>query len=91
MDAVSLRARILLRIVGEVEALSGPPTVSELIDESNLGTPPTIFKAIAELVSGGWVTRHADKRDGRSTRLRLSPSSRRAFARMSREIERLAG
>lgn len=90
MDALSQRSVVLLRIIGEVEALDQPMRVHELIKQSRLGTPPTIYSSVAELAEGGWIDRHADENDGRATRLSLTAKSRRVFAEMSRQIERMA-
>ena len=90
MDALSQRSVVLLRMIGESEALDQPLRVHELIEISRLGTPPTIYSSVAELAEGGWIDRHVDEDDGRATRLHLTAKSRRAFAEMSRQIERMA-
>ena len=90
MDALSQRSVVLLRIIGEVEALDQPMRVHELIKQSRSGTPPTVYSSVAELAEGGWIERRADEKDGRVTRLSLTAKSRRAFAEMSRQILRAA-
>ena len=90
MDALSQRSVVLLRMIGESEALDQPLRVHELIEISRLGTAPTIYSSVAELVEGGWIDRYADEKDGRATRLSLTAKSRRVFAEMSRLIERMA-
>ena len=90
MDALSQRSVVLLRLIGEAEALDQPLRVYELIEISRLGTPPTIYSGVAELAEGGWIDRYADENDGRATRLSLTAKSRRAFAEMSRQIVRAA-
>ena len=90
MDALSQRIVVLLRMIGESEALDQPLRVHELIEISRLGTPPTIYSSVAELAEGGWIDRYVDENDGRATRLHLTAKSRRAFAEMSRLIERMA-
>lgn len=90
MDALSQRSVVLLRLIGEAEALDQPMRITELIKQSGSGTAPTIYSSVAELVEGGWIDRHADEKDGRATRLSLTAKSRRAFAEMSRQILRMA-
>jgi DNA-binding MarR family transcriptional regulator len=90
MDGVSQRSVVLLRLIGEVEALDQPMRVTELVKQSGSGTAPTIYSSVAELEDGGWIDRHADEKDGRATRLHLTAKSRRVFAEMSRQIERMA-
>ena len=90
MDALSQRSVVLLRLIGEAEALDQPLRVHELIKQSGSGTPPTIYSSVAELAEGGWIDRHADEKDGRATRLSLTEKSRRVFAEMSRQISRMA-
>ena len=90
MDALSQRSVVLLRMIGESEALDQPLRVHELIEISRLGTPPTIYSSVAELAEGGWIDRYVDENDGRATRLHLTAKSRRVFAEMSRQIARMA-
>ena len=90
MDALSPRSVVLLRIIGEAETLDQPLRVHELIKQSGSGTAPTIYSSVAELAEGGWIDRLVDEKDGRATRLHLTAKSRRAFAEMSRQIERMA-
>ena len=90
MDALSQRSVVLLRLIGEAEALDQPMRVHQLIKQSGSGTPPTIYSSVAELAEGGWIDRHADEKDARATRLSLTAKSRRAFAEMSRQVARMA-
>ena len=90
MDKLTPRDVVLLRMIGEAEALDQPLRVHELIERSRLGTAPTIYSSVAELAEGGWIDRYADEKDGRATRLTLTAKSRRAFAEMSRQILRAA-
>ena len=90
MDEVSQRSVALLSLIGEAEALDQPMRITELIKQSGSGTAPTIYSSVAELAEGGWIDRLVDEKDGRATRLHLTAKSRRAFAEMSRQIERMA-
>ena len=90
MDKLTPRNVVLLRLIGEAEALDRPLRVHELIKQSRLGTPPTIYSSVEELAGGGWIDRCADAKDGRATRLSLTAKSRRAFSEMSRQIARAA-
>lgn len=84
MDSLDLRSQALLDLIGAND--TEPLRVSDLVKLAGLGTPPTIYSALAELERGGWIAKFDDPEDGRASRLKLSAKSKRAYAKMSREI-----
>lgn len=83
-DELDLRARALLRLIGEESAAGRTLHVGEIVRTSGLGTAPTIYASLAELQAAGWIERLQDASDGRARLLQLAPRARKAFARMSR-------
>lgn len=88
LDAVGPRARALLKLIGEENALGSAPRTGDLIVLSGLGTPPTIYASLVELEEGGWIERRPDRNDARARRLHLTAQAKKAFARMSRLIDK---
>jgi len=85
MDMLDLRARALLRLIGEEAAAGRAMNVTDVVRQSGLGTAPTIFASLSELQAAGWIERLQDEQDGRTRRLHLAPQAKKAFARMSRQ------
>lgn len=81
---LDLRARELLRIIGEVDARGAALSVGELVKSASLGTAPTVYSALNQLENQGWIERSADQPDGRTRRLSLSPRARKMFTRAYR-------
>ena len=83
---LSTRALLLLVADGEVEgsALS----VGDLTRNSGMGTAPTVYNALNELESEGWIERRQDEHDARSRRVCLTDQARKAFRRMSTQAAR---
>lgn len=81
---LDLRARELLRIIGEEDARGAVLSVGELVRFANIGTAPTVYSALNQLESQGWIERSGDKHDGRTRRLTLSPRARKMFTRAYR-------
>lgn len=90
MDLLSIRARLLLRAIGEATEITGAPRVSDLARTGCLGTAPTIYACLGELEGGKWIERRPDPTDLRAATLHLTARARRAFERMSRRIVQLA-
>lgn len=87
MDSLDLRSQALLDLIGAND--TNPLRISDLVKLAGLGTPPTIYSALAELEREGWIAKSDDPEDGRASRLNLSAKAKRTYARMSREIARL--
>lgn len=83
---LDLRGRELLRLIGEEEAQGTAPMVTGLVSLSGLGTAPTVFSALKDLESKGWIERVVDEQDGRARRIMLSQRARTAFARVARKL-----
>ncbi len=81
---LDLRARELLRIIGEEDARGSALSVGQLVKSASMGTAPTVYSALNQLESQGWIERSADQPDGRTRRLTLSPRARKMFARAFR-------
>ena len=81
---LDLLARELLRIIGEEDARGAALSVGQLVKCANLGTAPTVYSALNQLESQGWIERSSDQPDGRTRRLILSPRARKMFARAYR-------
>lgn len=64
----------------------GPTTLGDLAQAERVA-PPTITKAVANLVAEGLVEKIADPDDGRVHRARLTPAGRGDLAVMRRERE----
>lgn len=81
---LDLRARELLRIIGEEDERGESLSVGQLVKSANLGTAPTVYSALNQLESQGWIERSSDQPDGRTRRLILSPRARKMFTRAYR-------
>ena len=81
---LDLRARELLRIIGEEDEHGAALSVGQLVKCANVGTAPTVYSALNQLESQGWIERSSDQPDGRTKRLTLSPRARKMFARAYR-------
>lgn len=90
LDTLGPRARTLLRLVAEESASGSALITADLLKQNGLGTPPTVFAGLDKLEEGGWIERRADKTDLRARRLHLTARAKKAFARMSRLIEKEA-
>lgn len=91
LDELGPRARSILRLIGEENALGSAPRTGDLIAASGLGTPPTIYASLVELEEAGWIERRPDRNDARARRLHLTARATKTFSRMSRIIaKRLA-
>lgn len=90
MDTLGLRSRLLLLMIGEAQEFGTSTRVGDVVKQSRLGTPPTVYAALSELESGGWIEKRQDTSDHRASTLHLTAKARRAFDRMSKRIAKLA-
>lgn len=89
LDQLDLSARAILNFIGEAESDQRVLNVSDVVRGPGFGTAPTVYSRIAELERTGWIKCVQDPDDGRAKHVRLTPLSRRAFARMSAETQKL--
>lgn len=64
--------------------------VMNIVRYSDLGTPPTIYTRLRELVDGGWICYGSDASDGRKRLVRLTDQATGVFSQMSRGVRALA-
>lgn len=88
LNLMGARARALLSYIGEENAHGSTPKMGDLTAQSRFGTPPTIYASLDELEEGGWIERRRDESDARARRVQMTARAKRAFARISRLVER---
>jgi len=88
LDGLDARARALLMLIAEGDLEGSALSVGDVTRDGAMGTAPTIYTALNELESEGWIERRQDKADGRTKRLCLTDSARKTFGRMSSQAAR---
>jgi DNA-binding MarR family transcriptional regulator len=74
-----------------VVGFGGPCTLGELARAEQV-TPPTITRIVAALEADGLVTRHGDTKDGRVSRIAITPTGTQMLeVGRARRTARLAG
>jgi hypothetical protein len=89
MDELDLSSRSILKFIAEAESEERLLNVSDVVKGPGFGTAPTVYSRIAELERTGWIKCVQDPEDGRAKHVRLTPVARKAFGRMSLEIQKL--
>jgi hypothetical protein len=89
LTELDLSARSILNFVGEAESEQRVLNVSDVVKGPGFGTAPTVYSRITELERTGWIKCVQDPHDGRAKHVRLTPAARKAFSRMSAEIQKL--
>jgi len=89
LDELDLSSRAILNFIGEAESQQKTLNVSDVVKGPGFGTAPTVYSRIAELEKGGWIKCVPDPEDGRAKLVRLTPSAKKAFSRMSSEARKL--
>jgi DNA-binding MarR family transcriptional regulator len=89
LSELDLASRAILNFIGEAESQDRLLNVSDVVKGPGFGTAPTVYSRIAELERGGWIKCVQDPNDGRAKHVRLTPSARKAFAKMSSETQKL--
>ena len=89
LNELDLSSRAILNFIGEAESQDRLLNVSDVVKGPGFGTAPTVYSRIAELERGGWIRCVQDPNDGRAKHVRLTPSARKAFTKMSAETEKL--
>ena len=88
LDGLDTRARALLMLIAEGDLEGTALSVGDVTRDGTMGTAPTVYTALNELESEGWIERRQDKTDGRTRRLCLTDSARKTFGRMSSQTAR---
>jgi DNA-binding MarR family transcriptional regulator len=88
LEGLDARAKALLLIIADGDYEGAALSVGDLTRTGDMGTAPTVYSALNELESSGWIERRQDARDARTRRLCLTDRARKAFARMSLQASR---
>ena len=88
LDGLDARTKSLLLLIAEGDFEGSALSVGDLTRGGNMGTAPTVYSALNELESEGWIERRPDAIDGRTRRLCLTESAKKVFARMSSQAAR---
>jgi hypothetical protein len=91
MNELDLSSRSILNFIGEAESEQRILNVSDVVKGPGFGTAPTVYSRIAELERTGWIKCVPDPDDGRAKHVRLTPLARKAFSRMSAEVQKVVG
>jgi DNA-binding MarR family transcriptional regulator len=89
LDGLDLSSRSILNFIGEAESEQRVLNVSDVVKGPGFGTAPTVYSRIAELERTGWIKCVQDPNDGRAKHVKLTPLSRKTFAKMSAETHKL--
>ena len=81
---LDVRARELLRLIGEEHAVGSPLSVGGVVRRDVFGTAPTVFKLLRQLEDDGWIERSPDEDDARGRKILLTRRTRKAYARASK-------
>ena len=88
LDGLDARARALLMLIAEGDLEGAALSVGDVTRDGAMGTAPTVYSALNDLESEGWIERRQDKADARTKRLCLTDSARKTFGRMSTQTAR---
>lgn len=88
LDGLDARAKALLMLIAEGDLEGSALSVGDVTRDGAMGTAPTVYTALNELETEGWIERRQDQADGRTKRLCLTENSRKAFRRMSLKASR---
>ena len=87
LDQLDLPARAILEFIGIAEAEGRVLIVGDIVAWSGVGTPPTVYKYLADLHQTGWIRFMTSKVDRRQKLVRLSAAAQRAFFRMGEALQ----
>ena len=82
LDQLDLPARAILEFIGISEAEGRVLNITDIVQQSGIGTPPTVYKYLADLERAGWVRCRANKADRRQKLVSLTAKAQNAFFRM---------
>jgi DNA-binding MarR family transcriptional regulator len=87
LDQLDLPARAILEFIGIAEAERRVLNVGDIVKQSSVGTPPTVYKYLADLEQAGWIKVRTCIGDRRQKLVRLSAAAQRAFSRMGEVLQ----
>lgn len=87
LDQLDLPARAILEFIGIAEAERRVLIVSDIVAWSGVGTPPTVYKYLADLEQAGWIRCMTSKVDRRQKLVSLTAKAQRAFFRMGEALQ----
>lgn len=88
LDGLDARTKALLLLIADGDMEGSALSVGDLTRSGDMGTAPTVYNALNELESEGWIERRPDTHDARTRRLCLTDSARKSFGRMSSQAAR---
>ena len=88
LDGLDARTRALLLLIADGDMEGSALSVGDLTRNGDMGTAPTVYNALNELESEGWIERRQDENDARTRRLCLTERARKVFRRMSMQAAR---
>ena len=89
LNEVDMSARAILDFIAEAYFVGRPLRSSDIVKISKFGTAPTVYSHLAKLENAGWILYKAVPVDRRAKHILLTPPAKRAFNRMSREVQKL--
>lgn len=88
LDGLDARAKAVLLLIADGDMGGSALSVGDLTRNGEMGTAPTVYNALNELETEGWIERRQDAQDARTKRLCLTEHARRVLARMSAQASR---
>lgn len=88
LDGLDARAKAVLLLIADGDFEGTALSVGDLTRRGEMGTAPTVYSALNDLETEGWIERRQDEADGRTKRLRLTENGRKVFIRMSAQSSR---
>lgn len=88
IDGLDARTRAVLLLIADGDMDGNALSVGDLTRNGDMGTAPTVYNALNELESEGWIERRRDEHDARTRRLCLTERAQKVFRRMSAQAAR---
>ena len=87
LDQLDLPVCAILEFIGIAEVEGRVLNVGNVVAQSGVGTPPTVYKYLADLEQAGWIKVRICIGDRRQKLVRLSAAAQRAFFRMGEALQ----
>lgn len=81
-------SRDMLHQITVAQIRKQPLCISDLAQNSQHGTAPTVYARLKKLVEAGWIERSENKNDKRSVILTITPKTQTTIKKISRVLER---